>query len=333
MNENKKITKISDEEIRQGIEKGIFKEDGTQIRDTANGQIVKVLKQQDPGLNHIPSTFIQVHNSYVYQADLSPIIEAIAHSRECGVYDELEEQYNLAMDYLDAYVTYETGIEKVYQICLEIAVSFDNKIRREIESIEVKDIENINKERFLGSLNAYVKILFSYIVSTFLLHNDKFYKDKIIISKILNFERYVRTLYEQLLAESHVEQKWDGSKTTIIPMSYSLYSMYLFHEDYDLLELENFVKHDSRFSTPLDVINFFKTHFKSGRIPNHKDLYNSDSVEISVSTVNINKNSNRCTIAKALYQILEDIEKLKGVREEIVTLKDVSGTDILRMFS
>ena len=101
MSDNKTSLKVSDKSIKEGIEQGRFKEDGIQIRDVTNGQIVKVLKQGLESSNHIPSTFIQVHYNYIYEADLPPILEAIAHDRESRLYDDLEEQYNFVLAYLD----------------------------------------------------------------------------------------------------------------------------------------------------------------------------------------------------------------------------------------
>lgn len=335
MSDDKKTVKVSDKSIEEGIAQGNFKADGILIRDVSNGQIVKVLKQKEESLNHIPSTFIQAHHNYIYQADLSPILEAISHQRESSVYNELEDQYNLVLDYLDSFNTYDTGIEKVHQICLEISVSFDNKTRREIENLDINKLEKIDTEIFVGSLNAYVKILFSYIISTYILHRDKFSKDKVIISKILSFEGSVRALYEQVLAESRKEKKNNGELIDVIPMQDSLYSMYLFNDSYDLHHLDRIVSHDSRFSTSLQVINFFKKHFKSGSFQGEGYGYNhnDNELKISVKAKNISIESNRNKMAFTLLRILEDIEKLKAIREEIVSLNEFSSGDILQHFS
>ncbi|SMY35188.1 hypothetical protein [Photobacterium andalusiense] len=335
MSDNKTALKVSDKSIEEGIAQGNFKEDGTLIRDVSNGQIVKVLKKKEESLNYIPSTFVQVHHNYIYQADLSPILEAISHERESSLYNELEEQYNLVLDYLDSFNTYNTGIEKVHQICLEISVSFDNKIRREIEALNIDELEKIDSERFVGSLNAYVKILFSYIVSTYILHRDKFSKDKVIISKILSFEGAVRSLYEQVLAKSTKEKNKDGELINIIPMEESLYSMYLFNDDYDLHDLDRLVSYDSRFSTSLQLINFFKKHFKSGRFQGEGYGYREcdEELKISIKTKEISKESNRNKIAVVLLRILEDIEKLKEIREEVVSLKNLPNEDVLQYYS
>lgn len=335
MSDNKTALKVSDKSIEEGIAQGNFKEDGILIRDVSNGQIVKVLKQKEESLNHIPSTFVQVHHNYIYQADLSPILEAIAHERESSLYNELEEQYNLVLDYLDSFNTYNAGIEKVHQICLEISVSFDNKIRREIEALNIDELEKIDTDRFVGSLNAYVKILFSYVVSTYILHRDKFSKDKVIISKILSFEGAVRSLYEQVLAKSRKEKNKDGELINIIPMEESLYSMYLFNDDYDLHDLDRLVSYDSRFSTSLQLINFFKKHFKSGRFQGEGYGYreSDEELKISIKTKKISKESNRNKIAIVLLRILEDIEKLKEIREEVVSLKNLSNEDVLQYYS
>ncbi|QYK02247.1 hypothetical protein [Shewanella psychrotolerans] len=335
MGSNKSSLKISDNKIEEEIEKGNFKRDGTLIRDVSNGQIVKVLKNNEESTNNIPSTFIQIHHNYIYQADLSPVLDAISHERTLSVYNDLEEQYNLVLDYLDSFNTYETGIEKVHQICLEISVSFDSKIRRQIEELDIDDLEKMDAGQFIGSLNAYVKILFSYILSTYILHRNKFSKDKVIISKILSFENSVRGLYEQLLARSDRREDRDGLLTTYFTMEESLYSMYLFDDSYEISDLDRVVNQDSRFSTSLQVIDFFKRHRKSGRFSDEWRGYNggNNELKISVSTKRISENGNRNKIAVALMQILEDIDKLKDLREEIVSLEDFSDQDVLMYFS
>lgn len=336
MSGNKFPLKISDKKIEEEIAKGNFKRDGTLIRDVSNGQIVKVLKNNEESTNNIPSTFIQIHHNYIYQADLSPVLDAISQQRTLSIYNDLEEQYNLVLDYLDSFNTYETGIEKVHQICLEISVSFDNKIRRQIEELDIDNLEKIDVVQFIGSLNAYVKTIFSYILSTYILHRSKFSKDKVIISKILSFENSVRALYEQLLAQSNQQKDNDGALTTYFTMEESLYSMYLFDDSYEISDLDRVVTQDSRFSTPLQVIRFFKRYKKVGHFLGEWNGYNKEGdneIKISISTKRISKNGNRNKIAVALMKILEDIDKLKDLREEIVSLECFSDQDVLMYFS
>ncbi|MBH0071310.1 hypothetical protein I6E78_04730 [Pseudoalteromonas sp. NZS127] len=333
---NDKTKKLDDVGIEEGIKNGELVESGTQIRDASTGQIVKVIKKKDEGCNSIPATLIQVHHSYVYQADLKPIIEAIVHAEENSLYEELEEQFNLVMDYFDSYNTYGTGIEKVHQTCLEISVLFDNKLRNEINRFDLKDIEGRDLVRFQGSLDAYVKIIFSYIVSTYILHKDKFSNDKVIIKKILSFENIVRSLYEQLLAESEPKENEEGKTIEMFSMSHSLYSMYMFDDDYDINDVSDLVCHDSRFTSALQVVDFFKRHFKKGSLNNQQSYprynHNENEVKICVSTDRIPPKSNRKELAIKLYFILEDIEKLKNIREEILQLKDYKNTDISTYF-
>ncbi|MEQ5274793.1 hypothetical protein [Proteus terrae] len=335
MSGNKSSLKISDKKIEEEIAKGNFKRDGTLIRDISNGQIVKVLKNNNESTNNIPSTFIQIHHNYIYQADLSPVLDAISQQRTLSIYNDLEEQYNLVLDYLDSFNTYETGIEKVHQICLEISVSFDNKIRRQIEELDIDNLEKIDVVQFIGSLNAYIKILFSYILSTYILHRSKFSKDKVIISKILSVENSVRALYEQLLAQSNQKKNTDGVLTTYFTMKESLYSMYLFDDSYEISDLDRVVTQDSRFSTPLEVISFFKRHHKVGHFSGEWHDFNNgdDEIKISIRTKRIVENGNRNKIAVALMKILEDIDKLKDLREEIVSLESFSDQDVLMYFS
>ncbi|MCP1618080.1 hypothetical protein FBY21_2698 [Pseudomonas sp. SLBN-26] len=326
MSDKKIIKKISDQQIEEGLKQGLFREDGVQIREISTGQIVKILKTKGESTNNIPSTLIQVHHSYVYQADVPAIIDAISHSREASIYDELEEQYNLVLDYWDSYNTYEKGIEKVHQICLEISVSFDNKIRREIEKLDIEKLEEIDIDRFIGSLKSYIKILLSYILSTYILHEEKFSKDKVIISKILNFEKMAKSLYEQILAKSTSQKDRDGKLTNYVTMENSLYSMYLFNDSYDIKMLDRIVSQDSRFSTSLEVIGFFKTHHKNKHYRNHYDT--NETLEISINAKIIPLDSNRNRVANTLLQILEDIDKLKSIREEILNLNNISNVEI-----
>lgn len=333
MSGNRYPVKISDKKIEEELAKGNFKEDGILIRDSSNGQIVKILKKKEESINNIPSTFIQVNHSYIYQADLSPVLQAISHERTLSIYNDLEEQYNLVLDYLDSFDTYGTGIEKVHQICLEISVSFDNKIRREIQGLDVDKLEEIDAERFIGSLNAYVKIIFTYILSTYILHRKNFAKDKVIISKILGFENSVRALYEQLLAKSNQKENAEGGLTTYFTMEDSLYSMYLFDDSYDIRGLERIVSQDSRFSTSLQVVDFFKKHYKSFLGPRHSYDRSHNEFKISIKTRRLVNDGNINKIAVALMHILEDIDKLKELREEVVNLEELSDQDVLVYFS
>jgi hypothetical protein len=327
MSNKSSLIKITDHEVKVGIEQGRFREDGTQVRDVANGHIVKVLKEREKSENDIPPTFIQINNNYVYQTDLSSVLDIIAHNRNCNLYEDLEEKYNLVLDYLDSYCIYNSNLTKLHESCLEISVSFDNRIRRQVDEIRINDIENNDFSSFKGSLDAYVKVLFTYIVSTFLLHRGKFTADKVIISKIISFKKNINNLYEQLLVES----KKDSNGVNIIKMDNSLYTMYLFNDSYSLINLDRLVRHDSRFSSSLDVIAFFKKHFKTGSFKQRNSYYenNNDKVLISVSTAEIPVESVRNKLANKLLNILEDIERLKEIREEIVNLEEIKDEDVL----
>lgn len=329
---SKKKTFLNEMDVEKGIEDGIFVNAGTQIRDVASGHIVKVIKKKETGDNAIPSTFIQVHHNHVYQADLKPIIDAIALNRESNIYEALEEKYNLTLDYFDSYNTYGTNIEMVHQTCLETSVSFENKIRHEVEAFDIENMEKKDLVRFGGSLDAYVKVLFSYIISTYILHREKFSNDKVINNKILAYEKNVRSLYEQLLAKSEPKKDEDGKIVETFSIDHSLYSMYMFDDDYDIAELDDIVRHDSRFSSALQVVGFFKRHLKDGLFNNNNSgMYRTGNfeVKIHVSTDQISFKSKRTRLMAKLYNILEDIVKLKAIRSEIVKLKDITDTDVL----
>lgn len=328
MSENQLIP-ITESDLQKGIDKGKYREDGILIRNVDNGQIVKVIKNPELSKNKIPSTFIQVNNTTVYHTDITPILKFISESRDAFIFEDLEEKYDVILDYLHSYCVYNKNLESLNDSCLQTSVSFDKRIKRFIKKINISDIENLEVSNFMYSLDSYIRVLFVYIVSTYLMHKSEFAKDKVISNKIESFETTIKGLYEQLLAESNVNKEG----TTIIPMKSSLYTMYLLHEDYNILEIEKIVKHDSRFSSALDVISFFKKHFRKGSLKptqHYNSPYEQETVaSISVVSNEIPANSKRNKLAKKLRDILEDINKLKDIKNEIITMEKIDPKYIL----
>jgi len=332
MEKEDKVMNITEADIQKGIDEGRYRSEGTLVRDVSNGQVVKIIPKSENSSNGIPSTFIQVNNTVIYQTDISLILKNITKYREVEIFDELEEKYNLVLDYLDSYCTYNTKLEKLNENCLESSISFDNHIRKFIQKINIKDIETENFSLFTGALDAYVKVIFVYIISTYLLHRKEFKSDKVIIGKILNFEDKIKQLYQQILAESSKNNKG----IEMFDMQNTLYSMYLFNNDYNIDELDRVVHHDSRFDSALQVIGFFKEHLKNGYFQrNHNNYYSGNqntSISISVSTFEIPVNSKRNLLANKLLSILEDIDKLKNIREEILELESIDDKNIINYF-
>lgn len=321
---------FSDSDINKGIEDGVFVNSGMLIRNTKNGQIVKIINKEELKEVHIPSTLVQINNNYIYQADLRPIVESISNNRQNDIYDELEENYSIVIDSFDAFKTYGKEIEHVSGLCLKVSNKFDLKIRNEIKGLCINDIESKNLSKFNSSLSAYVDILFIYIVSTYMSYRDKFSEDTVILGKLVSFENNVRSLYEQLLAESRVSTFHDGKVSKIIYMNNSIYSMYLFDDSYDIRNLERLVRHDSRFGSIFDVFNIYKSNYKTGRFTHEMSNFHQGSNEVAItqSGFRIDPNSKRNSLIESLYLILEAIEHLKNIRDELVGLKGMSDIDL-----
>lgn len=321
---------FSDSDINKGIEDGIFVNSGMLIRNTENGQIVKIINKEELNEVHIPFTLVQINNNYIYQADLRPIIESISNNRQNDIYDELEENYSIVIDSFNAFKTYGREAERVSGLCLKVSNKFDLKIRNEIKGLCIDDIESKNLSKFNSSLSAYVDILFFYIVSTYMSYRDKFSEDTVILGKLESFENNVRSLYEQLLAESWVSTSNDGQASRRINMNNSIYSMYLFDDSYDIRNLERLVRHDSRFSSIFDVFHIYKSSYKTGRFTHEMSNSNQgrNQVAITQSGFRIDQNSKRNSLIESLYLILEAIEHLKNIRNELVGLKGMSDIDL-----
>lgn len=311
---------LSELDIQKGISEGVYDDNSTLIRNKKNGQIVKVIKKNNAQENYIPPTIIQVNYQYIYYANLKPVIDIIINNQENVIYDELKEKYDLVIAHFKSYITYKDDVRKVYDVCLEVSVKFDNRIKNEADKIDLEKLDYKDVSNFIGSLNSYVNILLAYIISAHILHKDKFSNDNLILKHLSDFEAHIRKLYEQLLAKSINYIDRNGENRIRVIMEDSIYSMYMFDENYDLNDISRLVYYDSRFPSALDVLKFFKSEFLNGSF-NNEGYRNEYERKISMSTKRIYYNSNKNKLLEKLYIILEAIENLKNIRSEIVETK------------
>lgn len=318
MSKSKKYEHITDAEIESCLDQGLYRKDGTIIRNVETGEIVKIQPKTEVGNNLIPATLIQVNSTNIYQADLSPIINEIVTNRHIDGFNDLEEKYNIVVDLLDAYLNYKKHLPDLLKECLMASVMFDNRIRRYLVDFDLEEIETYNIEQFIGAVSAYVKVLFVYLLSSYMEYRVELKNDKTIISKISNLENMLRETYEQILVPSTVEEN-----ICRMNMSESLYALYCFDDDYDIYELDNLVSYDSRFSSSLDVISFFKRVHKKEY---SNDIYNYNShrwikasnFQIGLSVKKHDKNTNRNKIINMLVLVFQELEKLKTIRNELI---------------
>ncbi|SHO81739.1 hypothetical protein MNB_SV-15-1011 [hydrothermal vent metagenome] len=328
MNQDKYI--IGELEIQKGIEDESLKRDGTLIRNVKNGQIVKILKEDYLEKSSIPSTLVQLNNTYntnyIYQIDIKPIIETIIKIKNNEIFDELDEKYKIILEYLEHYKTHGDYISELNQNCLEGASIFEKRILDFIDSNDKELINDIDKisdyNQFINMLQTYINLLFVYMLSTFWKYKEKALNDTIIIKKIETIENKILNLYEQVLVCSDKD-----NKVTIIPnISDSLYMKYIVKEDYDIQDIEKFIKYDRRFDSFIDLFSFIKKVKIKNIDTNNKNRYkNNRKLETNIQFEkknNTNPKNPKKDLVNDLFDILENLQRLKNIREEIININD-----------
>lgn len=300
----RKWQNVTEEDIRRGISSGQYKEDGLLVRDSATGQVIKVLKSDQKSENGVPPTFIQVHNSVVYHYDDKSLIRELSkHKQESGFVD-LEERYGVVLQCAGYYTQYGNEyLDELLRRCIDVAPVFYSRISKHAATINDQTIDSVNIEQFCGSLGAYVKVLLLLLICTLRKHGKAMLGEIVILDSITKLEQCVRPLYEQLLAYSHGSAYY---------LNNSLYAMYCFHDGYDFAQLDRIAKQDSRFGSTTNVMNHIKRHHRTSY-----DTQTSRFYALEFNTQEISPNSNRNKLACKLLTILEDIEKLKKIRTEI----------------
>ncbi|ELJ8462368.1 hypothetical protein RUK11_003396 [Vibrio cholerae] len=309
-----KYQHLTDFQIDEKIKSGEFREEGTLIRNISNGETVKVKSSRLPISNTFPTTFLQVNNTVIYQADLTPVYENIKQSRELQSFSDMEERYNIILDYFDSYIIHGDHLSELLTESLQVSAIFENRTRSYIQNLDIEKIESLDINLFVGSLSAYVNVLFIYILVSFLKYKESFSKNTVIIGKIISLREQITAVYEQLLVKSTV----DHEGVNRLSMNGSVYALYLLDKSYDIFELEGLVKYDRRFESALDVIDFFK------RFNLKSDDYNCNLKMISTNVPQYTKNSNRIKLIEAFSKRLSDLENLENLREEILQVKDNS---------
>lgn len=317
--DNGEVVKLTETEVRQGIESGRFRRDGTVIRDQSNGQIVKFFHEQDSGSCSIPLSLIQINQQFVYQADVPQFMRSIEAMRQGQIYDVLENKYTLVLDHLTEYRSYGKNLDKLYTKCMDASADFDNHVRKLSENIKTDNIENEDTTLFAGALDAYIKILFIFIIASYLIHKSSFSRDQLILQKLMKFRGAIAPLYEKVLARSGV-----GREGTWVDLDKSIYACCIFSKKHDLYELDSFVAHDSRFSSSLDVISWFKRFRKQDEWGANQPNRTVISVPVDYTWIS----DKRFALARKLRDILEDIARLERIRSEVIACAESEPIEV-----
>lgn len=279
------------------------------LRDVRTGRWIKRSdKETALSSNLVPSSLITINNNVINYTDTNKIIEKIAKERKESRVVFLEDRFNKIVDSLDNYRAYGSGIEKVFDACESHAGEFDNRIRAIASDFDYEFKYNNENSVLLNISSAYLKILFSYIFSSFVLHKSKVKNETVIYTKLLSFKDCLQSIFEKIL----IPNSYHGD----IVYSRSMYSLFIFGS-MDIFYINELIKYDRRFENELILI---KSHNKSLITKNNREYPNE--VNLSVKFYQIENGEDKWNFINSLRVLLCDIDNLISIRDEIGNIED-----------
>ncbi|HDY8002509.1 TPA: hypothetical protein ACGUMO_004561 [Vibrio vulnificus] len=276
------------------------------LRDKSTGRWLKRVDEDFIlSKNLVPSSFITVNNNLINYTDTNKIIQKIVQERKESRTVFLEDRFNRIIDSLDNYRAYGSGIEKVFDACENHASEFDNRIRALVGEFDYGFTYNNENSNLLNVSSAYLKVLFSYIFSSFVLHKSKVKNETVIYTKLESFKSYLQSVLERILIPYNYGNQLDYSE--------SMYSNMIFG-DLDIQYVTKLVQFDKRFDDELTLI---KSH--SVRLVSDSYSYQTD---IRGSYKKIRESDEKFKYVSELYDLLCDIDRLILIREEIHSISD-----------
>ncbi|HEY8159889.1 MAG TPA: hypothetical protein VIF10_14415 [Methylobacter sp.] len=286
---------------------GVSKE--IMLRNKTTGQWIKRLDEEVAlSENSIPSTLIQIQQNNIYYTDTNLIIRRLVEERHKENIKNLESTYITILDSLDNYRAYSSGVDAVFNNCQQNASHFYNELRRMASEFNVACKDKEINENLINLSKAYIKVLFVYLYSAFSLHKEKVKNDTVIYGKIISFGECIQELLERIL----IPQKGDGQ----LDYRKSIYAMFIYRNDFNIEYINELVRYDQRFKTPLALI----------RELNNNTIRFEDYSEFSIGGT-FEKYEINSTIVKfvdSLIKLLRDIDRLKNIREEINNIEQDS---------
>jgi len=326
MSEDKKYSILSSKDIDDGLKNQRFhKQDISLIRDL-EGKIVRHMPLTNYENSIIPPTLIQIHSTYIYQADIRPVIDAIIETKNIELFQDLSEKHQVVIDSLSYYRDHNSRLDELNLKSLEACSIFDKRVENYLKGINTNDLDKTDIRNCIAMLDSNLNMIFIYLLSAYWLHKSRASNDTIGKRKIDELEIRVRHVYEQLLAESYIEKD-----IKIIPMHNSLYARYLLEEENGIEKIEQLIKHDSRFSSLTHFMIFIKNHFFEKK----SSYYNYDLqrnvpaiVQIAIGFENNLSVEKKQNFASELFNVLEKIEILKNIHSEIVEVGKIDFNKI-----
>ncbi|MBL7226916.1 MAG: hypothetical protein JJK56_02845 [Pseudomonas sp.] len=238
----KKYIGITDEALDAGIADGRFSEaDIRQIRDRG-GRFVKHIKEQPHPSSLLPASVIQVNQVYVYQADLRPVMQAIANSRDVRVADDLSETYRLVVSKLERFLNHRRILDSLNEVAGDAAEIFELRLSPMLDKVDHRKPDVPACTQLIGMLRAQVNIEFIYLLSTFWIDRNSVSRDTGLPRRLDALESKLRKTLEQMLAYQYDPRNG-------FMLQDSLYGKYLVQGKNGISYLKQFLQHDSRFAS------------------------------------------------------------------------------------
>lgn len=305
-----KYSLISEQEIKDGLANGLFKKDTIGLIRNKDGHIVKHLKESFSSNSLIPSTIVQVHQSIIYQADLSPIIDAMIEINNTLLFDGLEDHYKIVLDKLRSYRNHRDRLDDLNLKALESLSIFDNKVTKLLSGVNAGSLSE--DDRVFSVLDSYLNLIFIYMVSTHWMHHNRLPNDTNAIIKLDALESKIKSIYEVTLA-SNINSTYG--------LVNSVYAYLLLdnrgRETKDISEL---VRYDSRYDNEIDFIGSFVN--KCVCSDDYNNYYKIDYPD------NLRELKKRYTLAKRLNKYLEMIGYLRNIYGELIEAGSVNLDEV-----
>lgn len=320
----RKYVGITDEAVDAGIAKGSFSEaEIRQIRDSS-GRFVKHIKAQPHPRSILPASVIQINQNYVYQADLRPVMEAIARARDVQIADDLSERYRLVLSKLERFLNRRRALDSLNEAAGDAAEIFDLRLTPILEKLGNSRSDVPAGVPLIDMLRAQVNIEFVYLLSTFWIDRESLSHDTGLPRRLEGLERRVRRVLEQLLAYQH-------SPNNRFVLRDSLYGKYLLQGDNGISHLRQFIEHDSRFESYDQFMGMiFNERLKyTGEYDFRGNPSGDASFEFNFTVDQIHfKDDERHGFACSLRAVLCDIRQVRYILEELKDARTLNPEDI-----
>ncbi|QXI20160.1 hypothetical protein HU724_014000 [Pseudomonas iranensis] len=320
----RKYVGITDEAVDTGIATRSFSEaEIRQIRDSS-GRFVKHIKTQSHPRSLLPASVIQVNQTYVYQADLRPVMQAIARTRDVQIADDLSERYRLVLSKLERFLNHRRILDSLNEAAGDAAEIFDLRLTPILEKLGNSRSDVPAGVALIDMLRAQVNIEFVYLLSTFWIDRKSVSIDTGLPRRLEGLERRVRRALEQLVAYQY-------QPNNRFVLRDSLYGKYLLQGDNGISYLQQFLEHDSRFESYDEFMGMiFNERLEyTGNHDYRGDRSGDASFGFNFTVDQIHfKDDERHSFACSLRAVLCDIPQVRSILEELKDAHTIDPEDI-----